>query len=332
LVAEVEYAEITRDGSVRQASFIGLREDKKAREVQMEGVQRASANAKDAKVCGIAISHPGRVVYPDDGVTKMEVAQYFERTGELMLPFVEKRPLALLRAPGGIHEELFFQKSFQTHQPAGVFSKSLADGTETIFVKDVKGLVSLAQFGVIEIHPWGARYPQGEKPDFLIWDLDPDAAVPWPEVLGAAFLLRDFLENRGLSPMVKTSGGKGLHLQLPIRPAFGWDVMKEFTRQVSIAVAALNPNRFTTTITKSRRAGKIFIDYLRNGRGATCIAPWGLRARAGATVSMPVSWTDLPAMTPAGFTLHEPPQQPDEWLDFKPQRITKTHLKEFGLS
>lgn len=331
MIAEVEYAEITRDGSVRQASFIAMRDDKRPEDIHLEGIQRATAEAKDVKVAGIMISHPDRLVYPDDGITKMEVAKYFERTADLLLPFVANRPLALLRAPAGIGGELFFQKSFEKHRPPGVFSKTLADGTETIFVKDAKGLVSLAQYGVIELHPWGARYPQGEKPDLLIWDLDPDAAVAWKEVLGAAFLLRDFLAERGLTTLVKTSGGKGLHIMLPLRPSYGWDMLKEFTRQVAMAVAALNPAKLTTVVRKKRRVGKIYIDYLRNGRGATCVAPWSPRARAGAPVSMPVNWSDLPTATAAGFTLSEPPQTPNEWRDYEPRKITRAHLKEFGL-
>lgn len=332
LVAEIEYAEITRDGSVRQASFIALRADKGPKEVHLEGIQKARAEAKNAVVSGITISHPERVVFPGDGVTKFQVAGYFERVADLMLPFVANRPLALLRAPTGVGGELFFQKSFDKGTPRDVFCKVLDDGTETIFVKDAKGLVSLAQFGVLEFHPWGARYPGADKPDFLIWDLDPDSAVEWPEVMGAAFLLRDFLRARGLETMVKTSGGKGLHIQLPLKPAFGWDVLKEFTKQVSVAVAAFNPPKFTTVVSKSRRKGKIFIDYLRNGRGATCIAPWGLRARPKAPVSMPVSWDDLAGVTAAGFTIDEPPQTPAEWTNFKSQRLTKGHLKEFGLA
>jgi bifunctional non-homologous end joining protein LigD len=332
LVAEVEYAEITRDGSVRQASFIALREDKGPKEVHLEGVQKARADSKGATVHGIGITHPERVVFQGDGVTKFQVAEYLERAGELILPFVANRPLALLRAPEGVGGQLFFQKSFDKGQPPNVYAKKLSDGTDTIFVKDVKGLVSLAQFGVIEFHPWGAAYPDADKPDFLIWDLDPDSSVEWSEVMGAAFLLRDFLHARGLEPMVKTSGGKGLHIQLAIRPFYGWDLMKEFTKQVSIAVAAFNPPKFTTVISKSRRKGKIFIDYLRNGRGATCIAPWGLRARPRAPISMPVSWEDLHRVTPAGFTIDEPPQAPAEWTAFKRQRITKAHLKEFGLA
>lgn len=331
MVAEVEYAEITRDGSVRQASFVAVRDDKGAGEIHLEGIQRATAGAKDAKVAGIKISHPDRVVYPCCGITKMEVAKYFERTAGLLLPFVAKRPLALLRAPAGIGGELFFQKSFEKHRPPGVFTKTLADGTETIFVKDVKGLVSLAQYGVIELHPWGAGYPQGEKPDLLVWDLDPDAAVAWKEVLGTAFLLRDFLAERGLKSLVKTSGGKGLHVMLPLKPSHGWDVLKEFTKQVSLAVAAMNPAKLTTVVSKKRRVGKIYIDYLRNGRGATCVAPWSPRARAGAPVSMPVSWSDLATATAAGFTLNEPPQMPEEWRLFEPQKIKRTHLAEFGL-
>jgi bifunctional non-homologous end joining protein LigD len=331
LVAEIEYAELTRDGSIRQGSFIGLREDKAPVEVQLDGIQTASADNKNAKVLGIKVSHPERMVFPGDHISKMEVVRYFERVGDLMLPFVADRPLSLLRAPSGITGEMFFQKSFPNHVPEHVYQTQLADETTVFHVKDTKGLVSLAQFGMVEIHPWGAALPQGDKPDFLTWDLDPDSVVAWPEVLGTAFLIRDFLADRGLTALVKTSGGKGLHLMVHLKPKYGWDVLKPFSKAVAEAIAAFNPNKLLTTSTKAKRTGKIYIDWMRNGRGATCIAPWALRARPGATVSMPVTWDQLPEIASAGYTIHEPPQTPDEWMNLKAQSITKNLLKEFQL-
>ncbi|RYD53929.1 MAG: hypothetical protein EOP83_22720 [Verrucomicrobiaceae bacterium] len=198
-------------------------------------------------------------------------------------------------------------------------------------VKTVKGLVSLAQYGIIEIHLWGAKLPKPEKPDFLIWDLDPDPEVPWNEVLGGAILTRDCLLDLGLHTVVKTSGGKGLHIVLNTKKTLDWDVAKEFTKAVSRQIAAHNPKRFVTTSTKAKRKGKIFIDWLRNGRGATCIAPWSLRARPGAAVSMPINWEDLPETTADGFTLREPSTIPSDWKKLKPQTVTKAILKELGL-
>ncbi|MES2440688.1 MAG: DNA ligase D [Verrucomicrobiota bacterium] len=331
LVAEIEFAEITRDGSIRQGSFLSLREDKDASEVHLDGVQVATAEGTGTKVAGITISHPDRMVFPGDEISKMEVARYFERVGHLMLPFVANRPLSILRAPSGISGELFFQKSFPTHLPEHVYQKELPDGSTVFSIKDVKGLVSLAQFGAIEIHPWGAPLPTGEKPDFLTWDLDPDASVPWNEVLGAALLLRDYLGERGLSTMVKTSGGKGLHIMLHLKRTHEWEVAKAFTKAVAGEVASFNLKRFTITSSKSKRAGKIYIDWMRNGRGATCIAPWGLRARPGATVSMPLNWDQLPRTDSAGFTIHEPPLTPSDWLNTKPQMIPKKLLRDLGV-
>ncbi|MCW1886013.1 DNA ligase D [Luteolibacter flavescens] len=331
LVVEVEYAEITRDGSIRQGCFIALREDKGPREVHLDGIRSASAHNESSKVCGIVISNPDRVVFPSDGITKIEVASYFERVGELMMPFLIRKPLAVLRAPEGLAGQQFFQKSFPTHLPRHVYQRTLDDGTEIFTIRNVKGLVSLAQFGVIEIHPWGAPLPQGDKPDSLIWDLDPDASVPWVEVKGAAILLRDFLAERGLDTIVKTSGGKGLHVILPVKKQHGWDVLKPFTKEVARQIASLSPQQFTITASKAKRSGKIYIDWLRNGRGATCIAPWCVRARPGAPVSMPISWSDLRSLQPAGFSFQEPPQMPSDWTNIVAQKISKAVIKDLGL-
>jgi bifunctional non-homologous end joining protein LigD len=248
-----------------------------------------------------------------------------------MLPHVADRPLALLRAPDGITGQTFFQKSFATHIPPHVVQKELADGTHVFYVKDIEGLVALAQFGTIEFHPWGSRIDRPERPDLLTWDLDPDPAVPWPEVLGAALLLRDYLADEGLTAVVKTSGGKGLHIVLHLKRSHEWPVMRDFTKAVSRVIAAHNPKRFIVTATKSKRSGKIFIDGMRNGRGATCIAPWSLRARPGAAVSMPVNWSDLREINASGFTMYEPLEPPSDWLDLKPQTVTQAFLKGLDL-
>jgi bifunctional non-homologous end joining protein LigD len=331
LVVEVDFAEITRDGSIRQGSFVALREDKAAADVHLEGVQVAAADPKNAKAAGITISNPGRLVYPADQITKMEVALYYERVGELMLPYVANRPLALLRAPDGITGETFFQKSFSSHLPPHVTQRDLEDGTTVFSIKNTAGLVSLAQFGAIEFHPWGASLPAVDKPDLLIWDLDPDPSVPWNEVLGAALLLRDYLAEINLKTVLKTSGGKGLHIVLPVKRIHGWDLLKEFTKAVAQGVAEMNPKRFIITSTKAKRTGKIFIDWMRNGRGSTCIAPWSLRARAGAPVSMPINWDDLRDISAFGFTIHEPTQIPSDWKNIEPQSLPKATLRQLGV-
>lgn len=330
-VAEIEFAEITRDGSIRQGSFLGLREDKQATAVHLDPIQIATVDDKNSKVLGITISHPERLVYPDDQITKLEVARYYERVGEWMMPFVARRPLAVLRAPEGMSGDTFFQKSFNAHLPPHVFQQDLPDATTVFTVRSTKGLVALAQFGALEFHLWGARLPKADHPDFVIWDLDPDPAVPWEDVQGAALLTRDFLLELGLNTVVKTSGGKGLHVILHIKKTHDWETVRQFSKAVAQAIAAYNPKRFIVTSSKVKRTGKIFIDWMRNGEGATCVAPWSIRARAGAPVSMPINWAELPEATAAGFTIREPSSVPSEWSNLKPQTLTKATLRKLGI-
>jgi bifunctional non-homologous end joining protein LigD len=331
LVAEVEFGEITRGGSIRQGSFIALREDKSPQDVHLDTIQPARPNSKQVTAAGIVISHPERLVYPTDLITRLEVASHYQRVGEWMLPYVVNRPLAILRAPDGISAKTFFQKSFPSHLPPHVFQKQLKDGTTVLHIRDRKGIVSLAQFGGVEFHPWGSRLANFEKPDFLTWDLDPDPSVPWLEVLGAALLLRDHLADFGLATVVKTSGGKGLHVVLHLKPTYAWLIMREFSKAVAMAVAAHNPKRLIVTASKPKRSGKIFIDWMRNGRGATCIAPWSLRARPGAPVSMPINWSELREVSAGGYTIREPLNPPSDWLDLKPQTVSLALLKRVNL-
>lgn len=318
LVAEVEFAEITRDGSIRHGSFLGIREDKSAESIHLE----TRSPKHGSEMAGITITHPDRIIFPDMGITKYEVASYYHQVGDLMMPYVAARPLAILRAPEGVAGDLFFQKSFPNHVPTGVDQTELPDGATVFAVADSAGLVALAQFGALEFHPWGSTIKKPDIAEFLTWDLDPDSEVTWKETLGAAFLLRDHLRALGLDPMVKTSGGKGLHIMLKIRRIHEWEKMKQFTKDVSRAVAAMNPGKFVIISTKARRKGKIFIDWMRNGRGSTCIAPWCIRARPSAKVSMPVDWTDLPDVPPQGFSMQEPINIPDIWRNPPAQSIT----------
>jgi bifunctional non-homologous end joining protein LigD len=299
--------------------------------VHLDAVQAAAADSKGVKVAGIAISSAEREVYPGEGISKLEVVRYYERVGENMMPYVAGRPLAVLRGPEGISGGLFFQKSFSTHVPHHVMQGKLPDGTEIFHIRKPEGLVALAQYGVIEFHPWGARLPAADRPDILIWDLDPDASVPWPEVQGTAVLLRDYLADLGLETVVKTSGGKGLHIMLHVKRGHGWDVMREFAKAVAREVATFNPKRLITTATKAKRSGKIYIDWMRNGRGATCIAPWSLRARPGASVSMPINWKDLQSATAEAFTIRDSLKIPTEWRKPPLQTVTVAALRQLGV-
>jgi bifunctional non-homologous end joining protein LigD len=330
LVAEVAFSEFTREGAIRHGRFVGLREDKEPSEVHAETVQSQTLN-KALEVCGIPISHPERLVFPEEGISKLEVIRYYEKVASLMLPFVAERPLAILRAPEGISGNMFFQKSIRNHEMNSVYEHDNEQGEGLFFVKNVRGIVSLAQHGAIEFHPWGSKLVNIDQPDSLIWDLDPDVEVPWEEVLGAVLLIRDYLSNLNLETVVKTSGGKGLHVMTRIKRHYEWSVMKLFTKCVAQNVAALNPRRFITVASKSRRRGKILIDWMRNGRGATCIAPWSLRARAGARISRPVDWRDLRNLLPEGFSIREPCEEPMDWKSLKTSIVTKTSLRQVGM-
>ncbi len=339
LVAEVKFSELTRDGFIRHGSFLGLREDKRAKDVSLEsepGVTMEDEPSDNGnKVRGIAISNPNREIYPGTGITKLDVARYYDRVADWMLPYLAKRPLAFLRAPTGITGQIFFQKHFAAHLPKGVKMKSLADDDERVcHISDPTALLSLVQFGVLEFHPWGSPLSRPDKPDTLIWDLDPEPSVPWREVLGAAFLLRDLLTGCGLHPVVKTSGGKGLHVMVFCKPKWTWDRLKPFTRSVSEELRDLNPKRFTVQLSKAKRTGRIFIDWLRNGRGATCVAPWSLRARGNGPISLPLDWSALPEATPDGATLRNAELRlPAEWETAKsaPDDIPAALLKKFGV-
>jgi bifunctional non-homologous end joining protein LigD len=260
---------------------------------------RRKVGAKPAStdvVAGVGLSHPDKVCFPEAGVTKRELAQYYERIAPRLLPHLEGRPLSLVRCPGGRTKPCFYQKHADpgVHNAVSRVTVPEGNGKATYLGADsAAALVGLVQWGVIELHPWGSRSPRLDRPDRLIFDLDPDDALGWNEIVAGVTLLQALLLELKLVGFLKTTGGKGLHVVLPIRPTVTWDDAKSFTRGVADFLVRTHPNRFTAALAKERRTGKIFIDYLRNAEGATAIAPYSVRARARAPVATPIDWAEL---------------------------------------
>ncbi len=306
LVAEVEFRAWTADGHLRHASFRGLRDDKPATSVIRE-TQAPDAQAK-APRSAVKLTHPDRLYWPDAGVTKQGLADYFTEVWRHAAPFIVGRPLALLRCPNGFSGEQFFQKHLWKGAGPAIHSVTDPKGEAAIVIEDLDGLISLAQGAALEIHPWGSTIADWERPDILIMDLDPGEGVAWEAVIAAAQETRERMEQAGLAAFVKTSGGKGLHVAAPLLPKSDWPAVKTFAKSFAEAMAADSPDKFVSTVAKARRRGKILIDYLRNQRGATAVAPYSPRARAGAPVSMPLDWEELsPALGPAHFTVANAP-------------------------
>lgn len=299
LVAEVEFRAWTSDGILRHAAFVGLREDKPATEIRREGKAKETATSPKAKAKGpkttVTLSHPDRVLWPDVGLSKQGLLDHYAAVWDLMKPYVVDRPLSLLRAPGGITgSQLFFQKhrSPGMHEAIGEV-KDPKDGEGLIAIRDFDGLAALVQFGVVEIHLWGSTADEIEKPDQMIFDLDPDKGVDWPMVVEAAQEIHRRLEKMKLAAFLKTSGGKGLHVVVPLKPDADWSRVKDFSRGLAEQLSRDFPDRYTANMSKKARPGRIFVDYLRNGRGATAVAPYSTRARAKATVAVPIAWEEL---------------------------------------
>lgn len=310
LVAEVEFRSWTADRLLRHASFRGLREDKPAEEIVREDVA-AEPTGKAGNTATprprVKLTHPDRVYWKDAGVTKEGLADYYTQVWRFMAPFVVSRPLALLRCPSGADAQCFFQKhAWKGHHKAILTFDDPNDSSDEpiLAIDGIDGLIGLVQAAVLEIHPWQATADDLERPDQIVMDLDPGDGVEWQQVIDAAREIRTRLADAGLESFVKTSGGKGLHVVAPLKPTAGWEEVKTFTRKLAESMAADSPDDFVATITKSKRKGKILVDYLRNQRGATAVAPYSTRARAGAPVAMPLAWDELsPAIGPAYFTV-----------------------------
>ena len=251
---------------------------------------------KPVDVAGVRITHPARVVYPDDGITKGEVAAYYAAVAERILPELINRPLSMVRCPGGTDSACFFQKHHAARLGSSVRPVRLEEKEgedDYVYIRDRKGLLQLVQMNTIEFHPWGSRVDKPDAPDRLVLDLDPAPGVAWKAVVEAARGLRGLLDGKGLRSFVRTSGGKGLHVVVPFRRGPGWPAVKDFCESVADAMVGRSPDRYIATASKAQRDGKIFIDWLRNARGATSVCNWSLRARDGAPVAMPLRWEEL---------------------------------------
>ncbi|CDX27533.1 DNA ligase D [Mesorhizobium plurifarium] len=338
LVGEVEFRSWTSDRIIRHASFQGLREDKPAEEVVQEKPKQAGKAESEAKTASgktapgksagtaktsIKLSHPDKLLWPDEKVSKQDLLDHYALVWPRMEQFVVNRPLSLVRAPDGIHGQRFFQK----HASPGMSDKIArmndpTDGEEILYIKDFDGLAALVQYGVVEVHIWGSTIDALEQPDQIIFDLDPDEGVDVGKVREAALDIHRQLDGLSLPNLVKTSGGKGYHVLVPLKPSAEWDAVKDFAHDFARALEQAAPDRYTATLSKKARTGKIFVDYLRNGRGATTVAPYSSRAKKGATVSMPATWPEIEkGLPPNAFPLGDETtlaqlKKADPWKDF----------------
>ncbi len=305
LVAEVRYGERTADGRLRHPVFLGLREDKAASEVKEEvPVPTPTAKRKKGKTSakvagGVAITNPDRVVYPDVGLTKGDVADYYAAMAEWILPHVVGRPLSVVRCPSGTSGSCFYQKHARETLKGDVRNVPVreSDGAveQYLAIDDAKGLVTLVQFGTLEMHPWGSTADDLEHPDRFVIDLDPGEGVTWPMLVESAQEIRGHLESAGFAVFLKTTGGKGLHLVCPLDRSADWNVVASFTELVARRLSDVQPDRYVAQATKRLRPNKIFVDYLRNTRGATAVAAYSTRAFPTASVSVPLHWEELDA-------------------------------------
>jgi bifunctional non-homologous end joining protein LigD len=253
------------------------------------------------------LTHPDRVLFAAQGLTKRGLAEYYLEIAGAMLPHIARRPLVLVRCPEGRKGSCFYQKHPAQGMSDALHRIKVREKTKTeeyVFLEDVDGLIELVQFGTLEIHVWGSKVDDVERPDRIVFDLDPGEKVPWNAVIDAMREMRSLLEGIGLRSFPKSTGGKGLHVVVPIEPSAPWTTVKDFARTLAEVMAARQPARYTTNMAKRVRKGRIFIDYLRNDRGATAIAPFSTRARPGAPIAVPLSWSEVTEkLLPARFTI-----------------------------
>jgi bifunctional non-homologous end joining protein LigD len=382
VVVQIRYTEITRDGRLRHPSFMGLREDKPASDVRLElplqnpsesGITRKAAGRAavapsggnepggqevDATlpapasvrkregpevINGIRLTSPTRVLYSDPGVTKIELARYYEAISAWMIPHIANRPLTLVRCPSGVERNCFFQKHFdRSTVPAAVHLTEIEerDGPELYgVVRESAGLISLVQLSTLELHTSNARTDRLDRPDRFIIDLDPDPGVSHDQLVDAALHVRHLLEEIGLESFLKTTGGKGFHVVVPLVRRSGWDEVKSFSGAVASLLSRAAPDRYTTEMSKKKRRGRILLDYLRNTRGATAIEAYSTRARAGATVAAPIHWDELgDGVMPDSFNVRNMPARmaslgADPWNDMGAvkQSLTAPMKRKVGL-
>jgi bifunctional non-homologous end joining protein LigD len=354
LVAQVEFTERTRDGRLRHPSFQGLREDRPAREVHREEPRdeeeahmprtrgSAAKKAGDATFHGIKLSNPDKVYYPDIGLTKLDVAKYYETVAPFMLPYVARRPISLVRCPEGIEGERFFQRHAMKGMSKAIKQVPIPGGESKkpyLYIDDEEGLFGLIQISTLEIHDWGVSLAHVNEPDRLVFDLDPDEDLDLGTLKAAAVEVREFLEDLGFKSFLKSTGGKGLHLVAPLAPKLGWDVVKAFAKAIADALVSARPDRYTANPLKKTREGKIFVDYLRNQRGGSAIVNYSTRAKKGAPVACPLRWDELKGLKAAApYTVKTLParlkaMRRDPWEGYSSTRqsITAKARKALGV-
>lgn len=356
LVAQISFASWTTGGMVRQAAFQGLREDKAAKEVVREESMPIAKPERETKrskaprsvrptpqskhtgspveVEGVRITSPEKIMDNDTQLTKLQLAEYYAAVAKTMLSHIARRPLSLVRCPEGSGKSCFFQKHAGAGLPqnvgsVAVRSKSSGATEQYITLDNAHGLIELAQMGVLEIHPWGSRNNALETPDRIIFDLDPGDGIAWEQLIASALEVRGLLVQLSLESFVKSTGGKGIHVVAPIKAEHAWTQVKEFAHSFVQMMAAANPKLYLTKMTKAERGGRIYLDYLRNERGATAIAPYSSRARKGAPVAMPLAWAELktnarPDFAVANFAQWKSRLGRDPWaaMEISRQRLT----------
>ncbi|NML47660.1 DNA ligase D [Ramlibacter sp. G-1-2-2] len=361
LVCEVSFGEWTRDGKVRHSVFHGLRTDKPADDVGEEPVLHEAPPDKPAKAprkapaqktaaqetasvtlpANLRISNPDRIVDPQTGTTKIALVRYYALVAPLMMPHLKDRPMAMVRAPDGIEGQLFFQKHLDRYKMAGVVQLDPAifpGHPPMVKMQAAEGLLSAAQMNVVEVHTWNGTVPAIARPDRMTFDIDPGEGVSWAQIQEAAMLVRTLLQELALPVFLKTSGGKGLHLVVPLKKQFDWDTVKDFSKAVVDHLARTLPDRFVAKSGASNRVGRIFIDYLRNGYGATTVCAWSARARPGLGISVPARWDELKSLKGGAhwtvLTVHERLADGNApWADYEKSRTAlAAAMKKLGFT
>lgn len=341
MAAEIKFAEWTRDNLLRHASYLGLRKDKDPKEIKkerpedeykmefnrgnqiiMENKREAISGAKGLIIEGVKISSPDKIIYDELGITKEEVIRYYSMVADRMLPYVKNRILSIVRCPKGVTGACFYKKH-PGPGSEGIVTIDVPTGQdemeEYFYIENKTGLISEAQMGTLEFHVWGSSVNNLEKPDMMVFDLDPDEGMDIGKIRQGVMDLKSLLDELGLKSYLKISGGKGYHVVIPLKPSAEWDKFHGFARQVAQVMENKWPDRYTSNVRKASRKGRIFIDWIRNARGSTSIAPYSLRARKGAKVSMPISWDELYTVTPDGIDMKGALiriEGKDPWEDF----------------
>lgn len=331
LAAEIKFAEWTKENLLRQASYKGLRADKDPKDIKREKAEETQpqSNEKEGKpmekgliIEGVKISSPDKIIYNELDITKEDVVRYYSKVAERMLPYVRNRILSIVRCPKGVSQACFYKKHPGPGSKGIITMHIPTDNNETVeyfYIENATGLISEAQMGTLEFHTWGSSVEQLEKPDIMVFDLDPDEGMKIDRVRQGVEDIKSILDELNLNSYLKISGGKGYHVVVPLKPTAYWDKFHDFAKQTAEVMENKWPDRYTSNVRKAKRKGKIFIDWIRNARGATSIAPYSLRARKGAKVSMPIFWDELYTVAPDGINLEDALiriEGKDPWEDF----------------